>query len=245
MSYQASPAPGSQAPYVGYGYPPGPGGCPPPRRRSKTVLIVFIVIALAGLGIGAFFGVRALMSDEEGGGPRPEGAGAAEGSGEIFSPPGKPYSVEIPTGVVKVPLREDESIPSETDLSLELEGKVQTGGLIKTGTLAGPAADGTFDEVGEEAARGYTEQYEGDRERWGAGAQVDETITKLDGQNAIKIAAKFSPSGNPEPSTFFRVYFIEAPSGPPILITCDWNATVTPDIEGACDTLVASFTIKH
>jgi hypothetical protein len=199
---------------------------------AGRLLVVALVVVL---GAGGFLGARALT----GGGAA--GPSAAEGSGEIFSPPDKAYSVEIPKGVVKVPTRTDSAIPSTTDLSLELEGKVAQGGLIKTGTLSGPAAAGTFDEIGDEAAKKYSDQYEGHPDEWGQGAAVDKKTITLGGRHAVAVSAKFAPSGTPEPSVFFRVYFVDAKSGPPILITCDWNASVTADIATACDTLVASF----
>jgi hypothetical protein len=222
---------------------PTTGSEPPPRKRPSAGLIALVValsvVHVLALGIGGYFGLKALTGREVSNEPVAE-----EGSGERFSPPGKPYSVEIPNGMVKVPQREDDAIPSETDLSLELEGKVQFGGLIKTGTLSGPAANGTFDAVGEEAAKGYSSQYEGNPDQWGRGASVEKKATKLGGRDAVEITARFSPSGNAEPSTFFRIYFIDPPSGPTILITCDWNSTDTADIEDACETLVASFKIR-
>ena len=117
--------------------------------------------------------------------------------------------------------------------------------MVKTGTLSGKARNGAFDEVGEEAARGYSSEYAGHPDVWGKGARVDQKNTKLDGQDAIEINARFSPGGDPEPSTFFRIYFIDPPSGPTILITCDWNSTDTADIESACETLVSSFKVKN
>jgi hypothetical protein len=197
-----------------------------------------LVVVVVGLGVGGFFAVRALTSDDS------AGPGNTPRSAEVFSPPNKPYSVEIPEGTVKVPPREDKSIPSETDLSLGLNGHVNAGGLIKTGTLSGPAANGTFDAVGEEAAQQYSSQYEDNPDQWGTGATVDKTTTKVGGRDAVKIDARFSPNGDAEPSIYFRVYFIDAPSGPPILITCDWNTDDTADINNACNTLVASFKVK-
>lgn len=235
-----------EAPHMGYRYPPGPEGFgPSPTKRSRAGLVVIVAVLLLGLSVGGFFGVRALTGAEDTNSlSAEEGSRAAEGSGEIFSPSNKLYSVEIPNGVVKVPLREDESIPSETDLSLELEGKVHAGGLIKTGTLSGPAAKGTFDAVAEEAAQKYSGQYEGNPDQWGTGAEVGKKEMKVGGRDAIEVTARFSPSGEPEPSIFFRVYFVDPPSGSPILITCDWNTDDTEDIEGACDSLVASFKVK-
>jgi hypothetical protein len=198
----------------------------------RGILVALVLV----VGIGGFLGVQALTGGDDATGRSP-----AEGSGEIFSAPDKAYSVEIPEGVVKVPRREDDAIPSKTDLSLELEGKVAQGGLIKTGILSGRAASGTFDEIGEEAAKKYSDQYEGHPDEWGQGAAVEKTTMKLGGRDAVGISAKFAPGGDPEPSVFFRVYFIDAPSGPPILITCDWNTSVTADIAPACDSLVASF----
>jgi hypothetical protein len=225
-----------------HGYSPGAAGSVPARSRSRAGVLVIVVGLLLGAAVAVFLGVQAFAGAKDSPGDGSPG-GVAEGSGEFFSPPNKPYRVEIPPGMVRVPLREDRSIPSETDLSLELDGKVQAGGLIKTGTLSGQAATGTFDAVGEEAARAYADQYEGDPEQWGTGAKVDKDELKVGGRNAVEITARFSPSGKPEPSTYFRVYFVDAPSGPPILITCDWNVDVTADIEGACDTLVASFQV--
>ena len=231
----------------GYGPPPGwTGFGPPPKKGPRpgvvAVLVLLAVVLVLGFGVGGIFGVRALRGADDANGPDDgNGRAAEEGSGEIFSPAGKPYRVEIPKGVVKVPLRKDNSIPSETDLSLELEDKVHFGGEINIGTLSGPAENGTFDAVGEEAARGFSSQYEGHPDQWGTGARVDKKITKLGGRSAVEIAAKFSPSGKARPSTFFRIYFIDPPSGPTILITCDWNTTDTADIEDACDSLVASF----
>lgn len=219
----------------------GPG--PPPRRGSSVGLVALVValsvVHVLGLGVAGYFGMNALTGRDESNEPVAEAA-----SGEVFSPPGKPYTVEIPSGMVKVPQREDRAVPSETDLSLELEGKVQFGGLIKTGTLAGPAANGAFDVIGEEAAKGYASEYEANPDQWGTGASVEKRTTKLGGRDAVEIAAKFSPSGDAEPSVFFRVYFIDPPSGPTILITCDWNAQDTADIEEACEALVSSFKIK-
>jgi hypothetical protein len=222
---------------------PTTGSGPPQRKRSRAGLVAIVValsaVHVLGLGIGGYLGVKALTGRDNSNEPVAE-----KGSGEIFSPPDKPYTVEIPSGMVKVPQREDDAIPSETDLSLELEGKVQFGGLIKTGTLSGPAANGAFDAVGDEAARGYSSQYEGNPDQWGKGASVGKKTTKLGGRDAVEVTAKFSPSGEAEPSTFFRIYFIDPPSGPAILITCDWNSTDTEEIEDACETLVASFKIK-
>lgn len=231
-------------PYRGYGYPPGPQQfAPPPPKKNRTGLIVIGIVLLLVVGVGVFFGIRALVGDADTASSDTDVTGAGEGSGDVFSPPNKPYSVEIPKGVVKVPPEEDESIPSETDLSLELEGKAQSGGLIKTGTLAGQAAKGTYAEVGEEAAQGYAGQYEGHPDQWGAGAKVDKATIKVGGRDAIEITARFSPNGEADPSIFFQVYFIDPPSGTPILITCDWNTTDTEDIKDACDTLVASFKV--
>jgi hypothetical protein len=248
----------------GHGHPAGPGGptgptgwgTPAPRTKAGaglvTLLVVLVVALGLGLGLGGFFGVTAVTRAGDASGSdatRPDTTGPdaedrpAAGSGERISPPNKPYSVEIPAGMVKVPQRKDSAIPSETDLSLELEGKVQFGGLIKTGTLSGPAADASYDVIGKEAAEGYADEYEGHPDLWGTGAKVASRTTKLDGRDAVEITARFSPSGDPEPSTFFRIYFVDPPSGPTILITCDWNATDTADIEPACESLVASFAV--
>ena len=205
---------------------------PGPRPAPRIAILVAVVL---GLGVG---GCGSGGEDDAGG-----GGAAPEGSGKVFSPPGKQYTVEIPKGVVEVPTREDRAIPSKTDLSLELEGKVQAGGLIKTGTLSGKAASGTFDAVGAEAARKYASQYEGHPDMWGQGAAVDKKTMKVGGRDAVEVSARFSPSGDAEPSVFFRVYFVEAPAGPPLLITCDWNSSETEDIAAACDTLVASFDV--
>lgn len=242
---RTGPAPHRQpgAPYAGYvGYPAGPQGYVPPPKKSKTGLVIIVIVVLLGVGVFGFLGAQALADRDSAfsGDSDP----AAAGSGETFAPPGKPYTVEIPTGLVKVGNREDDSIPSETDLSLELEGKVGSGGLIKTGTLSGPAADGSYQEVGEEAARKYAGQYEGHPDLWGTGAKVDKETTTVGGRNSIRISARFSPSAKPDPSTFFRIYFVEPPSGPTILITCDWNKADTAEIGSACDILVALFKVK-
>jgi hypothetical protein len=210
----------------------------PPRRSHARPLAILVALLLAA-GVGGLVGVNAFSEDDG------SGAGAArEGSGKPFSPPSGRYRLEIPTGVVEVPPpSEDEAIPSEIDLSLELEGKVNQGGVIKTGTLSGPAARGTYDAVGAEAARKYSDQYEGHPDQWGSGAEVDDRATKIGGRDAIEITTKFSPGGDATPSVFFRIYFVDAPSGPPLLITCDWNTSVTEDIAAACETLVSSFDV--
>ena len=235
----------SRSAYPGHGYGPPPVrpgvGPPPQKKRSKAGLIALVVLVVLGLGVGGFFAANALTGREDSDGS--EGPVAAEGSGQIFSPD-KPYSVEIPNGVVRIPQRTDHSIPSETDLSLELEGKVNSGGLIKTGTLSGPAANASFDDIGAEAARGYASEYEGHPDRWGKGARVEKRTIKVGGRDAVEISTRFSPDAQAKPSIFFRVYFIDPPSGSTILITCDWNTTETEGIEAACDTLVASFKAK-
>lgn len=256
MTHTPRPHPGNPSPYLhsarqpragsypGHPYPPSPAGLgpppnpppnPPPRNSKGKLAIVGAVLAL-GLSVGGFLGVRTLTGAEAGG-------SSEDGSGEVFSPPDKPYSVEIPQGVVEVSPRKDSSIPSETDLSLALPGKIGAGGLIKTGTLSGPAAHGTFDEIGQEAANGYSSEYEGHPDVWGSGAKVEQQTTQLDGRDAVEIAAQYSPDADPTPSVFFRIYVVDPPSGPAILITCDWNTHSTQDIQAACDTLVASFTI--
>lgn len=235
----AYPSPAAYPTAPNHGYPMGTAGFEPPTpKQSKAGLIALIVLLVLGLGVGGFFGVRALTGDDS------DSSGAAAGSGEIFTPPGKPYSVEIPKGMAKVPPRRDGSIPSQTDLSLELDGNTTGGGLIKTGTVSGSIASGTYDSLGAEVERRYAGQYEGHPEKWGKGAKVERKTKKVGGRNAVEISARFSPTGKAEPSIFFRVYFIEPPSGPTILITCDWNSNGTQDIEPACDTLVASFQAK-
>lgn len=205
-------------------------------KKSKAVLAVVLIL---GLGVGGLVGVLALTRGNDS-----AAQSVKESSGKIVAPPGKPYSVEIPKGMVTVPKRRDTSIPSETDLSLELEGKAYAGGLIKTGTLSGKAATGTFEEVGDAAAQKYAAQYGGHPDKWGKGAKVDKTTIELDGRSAVEINARFSPNGKADPSIFFRIYFVDAPSGSPILITCDWNTNATASIADACDTLVASFKAK-
>lgn len=208
-----------------------------PKRR-RLGLVVIVVVAVLGAGAGVF----AIL-----GGPTRTVAGepvALRGAGERFSPPNKAYSLEIPAGVVKVPPREDASIPSHIELSLELDGKVNDGGVIKTGILAGPAATGSYAEVGDEAAQKYASQYDSHPEMWGTGATVEKKTLRVGGKDAVEIDAQFSPSGKPEPSTFFRVYFVDPFNGPAILITCDWNTSDTSGIREACDSLVASFTVR-
>jgi hypothetical protein len=234
---------GVPQPTVGYPNPMGPAGFKPtppgPPKKSRAGLIILVAVLVVVLGVGGFFGVRALTSNDS-------GSTGGAGSGEVVSPPGKPYTVEIPTGVERIAPHKDSSIPSDTDLSLVLPGKAGDGGMIKTGTLAGPAATGRFDEVGLEAAEGYSHEYEGHPDDWGTGARVDHTMTTLGGQDAVRVDVRFSPDGDPTPSIFFRGYFINPPlpGSPAILITCDWNTTSgTEPIQHACATLVASFKI--
>jgi hypothetical protein len=191
-------------------------------------------VLVLGLGIGGFFGVRALTNG---------------GSGEIFTPTHKTYSVEIPKGMVqtrKLPL--PPPIPSETDLHLELRGKVGDGGAIQTSIVSGALATQTYEEAGSWYAQRTKNQYEGDPEKWGTGAKVDRTLTKVGGRDAVEINGRYSAIGHgtddpaDEPVRFFRVYFVDAPSGAPILIECDWNTRHgTEAIEDACGKLAASF----
>lgn len=114
------------------------------QKRPGTGLVVILVVVgivlVLGLGVGGYLGFQALTASDD----NPTGQAAVEGSGEIFSPPSKPYSVEIPEG------------------------------MVKTGTLSGKARNGAFDEVGEEAARGYSSEYAGHPDVWGKGARVDQ-----------------------------------------------------------------------
>jgi hypothetical protein len=217
-----------------------PAGARPKRRRPRLAVIVIIAVVVVLAAVVAAVTIF--------GGPTRTVAGepvALRGSGERFSPPGGSYSLEIPTGVVKVPPREDDSIPSYTELSLELDGKVNYGGVITTGILAGPAATGSYAEVGEEADRKYSGQYGGHPDLWGTGAKVEKKTTRVGGKDAVEIDAQFSPGADPEPSTFFRIYFVDPPTGSALLITCDWNTSDTSGIRDACDSLVASFKVRR
>jgi hypothetical protein len=226
----------------GYRYPPGPAG--PQPQKSKTGLVVALILVLVlVLGVGGFFGVRALT-----------GPDVTKGSGEIVSPPGKGYSVEVPQGMVNSPRPSfiPKSIPSETDLYLQLKGKEGDGGVVQTGTVSGEEANLTYEELGAEATRFYTAQYEGHPEKWGQFAQVDQQLTKVGGRDAVQVDGRFSDItgvvGDPDPAdgptTFFRIYFIDAPSGPPLLIECDWNNIHgTEAIDAACTTVVRSFKV--
>lgn len=208
-------------------------------RRWRVGRVVLAVVVVLGAAAGVF----AILD-----GPTRTVAGepvAQRGSGERFSPPGGSYSLAIPQGVVKVSPREDPSIPSHIELSLKLGGKVGYGGVIKTGILAGKAATGTYAEVGEEAARKYSGQYGGHPDMWGTGAKVEKKTTRVGGKDAIEIDAQFSPSGDAQPTTYFRIYFIDPPTGSALLITCDWNTTDTGGIRDACESLVSSFKVRR
>ena len=212
------------------------GGRPRRRRLGLVVLAVVVVLAAAGSVFAILGGPTRTVAGE----PIP-----ARGTGERFTPQTKAYSLEIPRGVVKVSPRKDTSIPSYTELSLELAGKVGYGGVIKTGILAGPAATGTYAEIGDEAARKYSGQYAGHPDMWGTGAKVEKKTTQVGGKDAVEIDAQFSPSGDAQPTTYFRIYFVDPPTGSALLITCDWNSTDTGGIRDACDSLVGSFKVRR
>ena len=105
------------------------------------------------------------------------------------------------------------------------------------------AGGGTYEQVGRAASQDYADQYEGHPDLWGTGASVETGTVEVADRDAIEINARFSPSGDAEPSTYFRIYFVEAPSGPPLLVTCDWNVDQTAAIDAACTDLVASMEV--
>jgi hypothetical protein len=239
-----------------YGLTPG---FRPPNRKSRVGVGVLIVALIVGVGVGGFFGIRALTGDDDtesltarGSETTAKALGGSsdspiEGSGEIFTPPdGKPYSVEIPAGMVQGENVPDDSIPSDIDLTLLISGKVGNGGKITTGTLADKAADATYREIGQDAFETYTASYENAAgNMWGENAVVDMEETEVGGQDAIVVNTAFSPKAEAENSQFFRVYFIDPPSGPVFLITCDWNKEKTAEIPDICDAVVSSFEVKN
>jgi hypothetical protein len=246
------PGGGFAPPTPGYGYPPGPPGFRPPNRKSRAGVSVLIVALVVGVGVGGFFGIRALTSDDDTGSPIAGRPGAPsdspiEGSGEVFTPPdGKPYSVAIPEGMFQGENVADDSIPSDIDLTLFISGKVADGGKITTGTLTGQAADATYKEIGQEAFETYTASYENSPgNMWGENAAVDMEEIQVGGQDAIVVDTAFSSKAEAENSHFFRLYFIDPPSGPVLLVTCDWNKEKTAEIPDICDSVVSSFEVTN
>ena len=204
------------------------------RRRRSQLGVPLAFVAVVSLGL-----VVLLVQRDD---PDVSSASAAD-PGRTFVPDDASYRLVVPDELVDVPAEADTSIPSRADLTLELEGKVGQGGAIRVSRLSGRAASGTFEQVGEAAAEGYDDQYEGHPDLWGAGATVRTEAVQVGGRDAVEINAGFSPSGEPEPSTFFRLYFVDAPSGAPLLVTCDWNATETAAIDAACDDVVESLEV--
>jgi hypothetical protein len=223
-----------------HGAPGWPGFGAPLPKKSRAWIVVLVVVLAVG-AVGGYFGVRALSDDDSG-----DSASAGEPTGaaekDVFTSSDKAYSVEIPAGVVRIDPTEDDSIPSDIDLSLAMPDPT-VGGMIRVGTLAGEAADGTYDEVADEAEQKYTNQYGRNPEKWGTGAAVERRDFEIDGRKAAEVSARFSRDAEPEPSAFFRVIFIEPPSGPALLITCDWNDEGARDLEQACESVVDSFTV--
>jgi hypothetical protein len=215
------------------GFPPPPA-YPPRSKTSKTrIAIIIAVVMVLAVGIG-YFGFRALANGE---------------GGQTFSPPHGTYSVVIPEGMVRAPkLALPSTITSDSDLHLELVGKVGDGGAIGTSIVSGEFAGQTYDQIGSWYFQLTKDQYEGDPAKWGNASKVDGKRTKVGGRDAFEINGRYSsPWIVPDdpidvPVRFFRVYLIDAPSGPPILIDCGWNTrTGTEAIGDRCADIVASF----
>jgi hypothetical protein len=195
-----------------------------------VVVIAMVMVLVAGVG---YFGIRA-ATDGEG--------------GETFTPPHGAYSVVIPAGMVQAPkLALPSRITSKNDLHLELVGKVGDGGAIGMSIVSGEFADQTFDQIGSWYFQLTKNQYEGDPAKWGTAAKVDGKRTKIGGRDAFEINGRYSgiwivPDDPPDvPVRFFRVYVVDAPSGSPILIDCDWNTRGgTEAIEDRCTDIAAS-----
>jgi hypothetical protein len=197
-----------------------------------VVIIAMVMVLVAGVG---YFGIRTALNGE---------------GGETFTPPHRTYSVVIPDGMVQASkLLLPRTIPRETDLKLELVGKVGDGGAIQTSIVSGELADQTYEQIGSWYFQLTKNQYEGDPKNWGTAAKVDGKRTKVGGRDAFEINGRYSgirivPDDPPNvPVRFFRVYVVDPPSGAPILIDCDWNTrSGTEAIEDRCADIAASFT---